>query len=121
MTKPTDDTGWQKPLIITGERPHAELALPTGVEEKPCMACKSWEKDEKKLIQFLLSKGMTTNERGKYIVAVIAKEFPDRKQIEIDVKDFGYCRFGCMPTHMYATCDDWKEIITRGDLASRIR
>jgi hypothetical protein len=122
MAKPTEDTGWQKPLIVTDNgNPRAELVLPTGVEKKPCMTCKSWEKDEQKLIQFLLANGLQANEAGRYIVAVIAKEFPDRKQYEIDVKSFGYCRRECMPAHMNATCEKWQEIVTREDLKGRIR
>lgn len=113
MAKPLTDTGWQQPTIVGGK---AILANPTGTEEKPCFTCKSWEKDERKLIEFLVSRGMKAKPNGCYDMAVIAGDLPDRKQIEIDPKDFGFCRQLCMPTHMMATCECWKQRLFAADM-----
>lgn len=117
MAKPVDEIDWQRPQIVGGQ---AVLSNPTGTEEKPCMTCKSWEKDERKLIEYLVAKGMRAKPNGCYDMAVIAGDLPGRRQMEVNPKDFGYCRSLCMPTHMMATCDNWKPTLFREDMAAKL-
>lgn len=117
MANPADGIDWQAPQIVEGK---GIIAAPTGIEEKPCFTCKSWDKNREKLIQFLVSKGMRPKPNGCYDMAVIAGDLPGRRQMEVDPKDFGFCQNLCMPTHMMATCEHWKPTLSREDLAGKI-
>lgn len=117
----TDDTGWRKPdMIQTPEGNATGIVTPsTGLEERPCFTCRSWEKDARKLTQFLTSKGLQPDFEGYYETPV-ARDFHGRKSLRIHPRDFGFCRRQCMPTHMQATCEDWDTVRTRSELQGKI-
>lgn len=99
-------------------RGNVELAR--GVESKPCMSCRSWEKDERRLIEHLLRRGLKVQEDGTFVTP-IAKDIPGRKSLVIDPKSWGYCRRDSMPTDMLATCENFRPVRTREELLSRVR
>lgn len=115
-----------KPIEITGgdgnSTASGTINLDRAVETRPCMMCRSFEKDNTKLAQHLRARGLTPDAAG-YFHTPIAKDFPGRaeKALKIYLPDYGYCRKECMPVDMQATCERWEQVRTTSELATRIR
>jgi hypothetical protein len=108
MARPIGDTGRQRITPTAGDGEHTAdglVAPVTGLEQKPCMVCRSFEKDEPKLVQFFRAKKMDIGPTGDFTTP-IAKE-AGYKSLQLNVKDFGWCRFLACPTDMLATCEKW--------------
>lgn len=116
-------TCWQKIELVGGDGEQSAaglIELASGTEAKPCMMCRSWEGGEpQKLTQHLLARGLKPNAAGKFETP-IARDFKGRKSLEIDPKDYGYCRRDCIPTDMLATCENWQPTITEADFKRRM-
>ena len=120
MAKPTEDTGWQKAQLVNTAGGMKGLITPsTGTEVQPCFTCKAWEKDNRKLIQYLLARKLGAADAG-YFETPIARDFQGRTSLKIHPRDFGYCRRQCMPTHMNASCPEWKPTLFINDLQAKI-
>jgi len=119
---PIDDTGWKQPTVVqTPDGGAKGVVQPaTGLEIKPCFTCKSWEKDNRKLVQFLVSRGLKSNAEG-YFETPIAKDFAGRRSMRIHPRDYGFCRRHCYPAAMNATCDDWQPTLLANDLALKVK
>lgn len=121
MSKPVDDTGWQKPGVIETPDGVAGAIVPaTGLEQKPCMMCKSFENDQRRLMQHLQAHGLRPDENGFYETP-IAKEVKGRRSLKINPRDMGWCRRNGGVVHMNATCEDFKPTETRNDLALKLQ
>ena len=118
MAKPADEIDWQAPKIVGGK---GVITAPTGIEEKPCFTCKSWDKDTRKLTQFLLTRGLQPDMNGVFETPIVQDFHDGRKSMKVDPKDWGFCRRDTMPTHMMATCEGWKPTVTRADMRGKIR
>jgi hypothetical protein len=119
---PIDDTGWRKPIVTQtpGETPKGVIQMKTGLENKPCFMCKSWEKDTRKLIQHFKAKGLTPDAEGYYTTPIV-QDFDNRKSLRINPREYGYCRRLCMPTGDTCTCPDWQLTQTRSELALKVK
>jgi hypothetical protein len=116
MAEPVSNTGPKKIDVVggDGEASATGLVQPvTGLEQRPCMACTSFEKNDPKLVQYLRARKMTVAEDGTFETP-IAKE-AGYKSMRLNVKDFGWCRQGASPTDQLATCERWN---LRRDMAS---
>lgn len=116
-------TCWQPVLVTGGDGEGAAkgtIEMATGFEERPCMMCRSFEQDNKKLIQHLLARGLKMEADGSFTTP-IANDIPGRKSLRIDPRSYGYCRKETMPVDMLATCESWSPVKTREELLSRIR
>lgn len=117
------DTGWQ-PIVVDGgdgsqnARGHIELAR--GREFRPCMMCKSFEKDENRLVQHLIARGLKPQPDGSFI-SPIAIDVRDRKPMRINPKNSGYCRREGSVVEWNATCEKWQPTVLIADLAKKIR
>lgn len=122
MSRILGDTGWKGIGNVVGgdEYARGDVEVVQGKEKRPCMSCKSWEKDEHRLIEHLLWKGLEPRPDGKFITP-IAKDFPGRRSLVIDPKSWGFCRLETRPTDCLATCPAWQPVKTAAELASRIR
>lgn len=117
---PIDDTGWKKPVMsIQDGLPTGTITTATGLEQKPCFMCKSFEKDNRRLIQHLNARGLVADESGCYETP-IARDINGRRSIKIDPRDFGYCRKNCYVTSMKATCPDFQLVQFREDMIPKI-
>jgi hypothetical protein len=96
------------------------VQIAQGEQPKPCYLCRSFEKDNKKLVQHLLAHGLKPDEEGRFETP-LAKEVQGRRSLKIDPKDYGYCRKSCMPTGMTATCEYWVLTQFREEMARKIR
>jgi len=117
MAKPLDDTGWKAPEIITTPNGAAGVVqMPTDAEATPCFTCKHWHKDNRKLMQYLHAHGLQPDSNGVYELRV--PEMPERKSIQVDPKDWGFCLTLAMPTHMNAgaQCEHWQLRQVREDM-----
>jgi len=115
------DTGWRptKNVNADGTQDKANIDMPKAGEDRPCCMCRSWERDQKRLVEYLYAKGLVPTEDGQFTTP-IAKDIPGRVPMKLDPKSHGWCRRDCIVTDMMATCPDW-ELVTRiEDLASRI-
>jgi hypothetical protein len=118
--EPIEDTGWKLPEIVnTPEGPKGVIIPATGLEANPCMMCRSFEKDVRRLMQHFKSHGLTPDAAG-YYETPIAKEIKGRKSLRIHPRDHGWCRRqGCV-TNMRATCPDFVATATRAEMALKL-
>lgn len=116
-----EDSGWcgTKNVIADGTQVVADIEMPHTAEQRPCYACRSWEKDRKRLIEYLLAQGLVAQPDGKFVTP-IAKDIPGRKSLILDPKSFGWCRRDCRVTEMEATCSDWELVAKVEDMMSRV-
>lgn len=96
------------------------IELATGMEARPCLHCVAFEKDEKKLRNHLLAKGLTADAAGCFETP-IAREFAGRKSLKIDPRSYGFCRAQGIPVDMLATCEQWTPVRTSSEFESRIK
>lgn len=116
-----DDTGWRKPIVTTENGlPTATIVPATGLEKQPCFMCRSFDKDERKLRQYYEAHGLVPNTEGLYETP-ITQDFDNRKSLQVDVKNFGFCRRHDYVTDMRATCGDFQITTSRADLMRKIR
>lgn len=119
-TNPTD-TGWKQPNVVQGPDGGKGVIVPaTGLEHQPCMMCKSFEKNTKRLMQHLQAHGLRPNADGFYETP-IAQEVAGRKSLKINPQDCGWCRNQGGVVHMNATCPEFKPTETREDLAAKLQ
>jgi hypothetical protein len=122
MAKPLDDTGWKAPEIVTTPQGTAGvIQMPSEVEATPCFLCKHWHKDQRKLMQFIRSRGLVPDSNGIYTLPT--PDLPNRKSIQVDPKDWGFCLTLAMPTHMNAgaQCEYWQQRQVREDMRGIIK
>lgn len=123
MSNPSNgDSGWRPMTDVVGNDEFAagKVDMVTGVEKRPCMMCKSWEKDEIKLLRHFATYGLTPDPNG-IITTPIAKDFPGRQSLKIKVKEWGFCRREARPTDDLATCEAWSPTISVEQLRRKIR
>lgn len=116
--KPTGGTIDTKYNEISGAAGVIELA--TGMEQRPCFLCRSFEKDEKKLVNHLLARGLKPDPDGSFVTPIVG-DFKNRTSLRIHPSQYGYCRRHTMPVDMQATCIDWAQVRTASEMESRIK
>jgi hypothetical protein len=117
---PIDDTGWKSPIVTAQDGlPTGTIQTASGLERQPCFLCRSFEKDNRKLIQHFQAHGLTADENGCYETP-IAKEVRGRRSLKIDPRDYGFCRRHGYVTGMNATCPDFKLTESRSELQAKI-
>jgi len=129
MADNPSDTGAKKIEIVGGDGDEYARGLVepvTGMEPHPCMVCRSFEKDDQKLLQLFLSHGFKLRTDGKLDSPTALRDgrvnMPARNLLDvIDPRSFGYCRKQTIPVDQLATCKDWKPTKTASELAGRIR
>lgn len=118
-----EDTGWS-PIIPTsgdGERSAGgKIEMIKGNESRPCMMCTSWEKDDKRLVQHLIARGLKPNPDGTF-TSPIARDMRDKTPMILDPKRNGWCRREGSVTEDLASCEKWQPVRLINDLRSRIR
>lgn len=125
----SDDTGW-KPIHTSGgiiDTRHDEVVGAEGVvemattaEPHPCMLCRAFEKDERRLVNHLIASGLRPEPDGTFETP-IAKDFKGRNSLKIHPASWGFCRKHTHPVDMMATCPDFQVVRTASELASRIK
>lgn len=115
-----EDTGWKKPeLVVTEDGPAGRIVPASGLVSKPCMMCRSFEKDEQRLRQHFKARGLKPDRDGFYETP-IAQEIKGRKSLRMHPRDFGWCRREGSVVHMNATCELFLETNTRSELAAKL-
>lgn len=118
-----DDT-WRPIELVGGDGQQdaaGRVELATGTEQNPCCMCKSWENvDQKRLVEFILSKGLKPNEQGHFETP-IAKDYQGRKSLVLNPEVSGYCRRDGIVTDMLATCENWAPTKTLAEFQNRMR
>lgn len=116
-------TCWQGIKITGGDGDRSasgQIELAHGLEERPCLSCRSFEKDTPRLIRHLLRHKLTPDENGIFTTP-IAKDFPGRVSMRIDPRSSGFCRRDAIVVDMLATCPEYKSVRTVSEFESRIR
>jgi hypothetical protein len=110
---PNDDTGWkpiQTELVDTktqGDEYAKGLVEPaTGLEKRPCMACRSFEPPSNKVVEHFIAHGLKIKPNFN-VDSPITKDFKGRKNMSMDIRDMGFCRLWVMPVDIVATCERW--------------
>lgn len=85
------------------------------------MMCAKWERVElNRVVQHFTARGLKVRPDGCFVTP-IAKDFPGRKSMVLDPRDFGFCRRDLLPTDMQSTCADWTPTTKLVDLQRRMR
>lgn len=85
--------------------------MQTGMEERPCMCCRSFLKDQKRLIEHLISCGLEAQPDGTFM-SPIRKDFVDEQGLRranqrLAPWKFGFCQQECRVVEDQATCEKW--------------
>lgn len=94
--------------------------MATGKEDNPCLLCRSFEKSDRRLVEYFKSRGLTPLPDGSYETPV-AKDFPGRKSLRIHPANFGWCRRDAIAVDMMATCAAFTQVRTASEMESRIK
>lgn len=115
--------GWQGMTSVTGGDTRASgLVEPvTGLQQRPCLACASWEQDMTRLRKHILSKRNVEILPDGTVRSRIDRDLPGRQSKTFNLRDFGWCRFSLMPTDNQATCEHWTPTRSVSDLMRKIR
>jgi len=106
-----------RPLVdVTGDDKQARgmVAPVYGREGHPCFMCRSFEKpDLGKMIQHMVARGGKLLPNGR-IRANRPRE-ASGTPIELDPREFGFCRRDTIAVQLEATCENWQQKQTRRD------
>jgi hypothetical protein len=117
-----ENDGWKPITPITGDGDRSASGKVETVmahETRPCCMCRSWEKDEHRLIEHFIAHGLKIKDDGTFITP-IALDFPGRKSLVLNPKKMGFCRLETRPTDDLATCERWSPVTRVSDLSRRI-
>lgn len=92
----------------------------TGLEQQPCLMCRSWEKNDKRLRQHIASKKNIEVLPDGTFRHTADKDMPGRKSKTYNLRDFGFCRFHGMPTQQLHSCESWTPTRTVSDLLKKL-
>lgn len=118
-----DEEPWRPIQLVGGDGTTdaaGRVELATGFEQRPCLMCRSFVKDDARLREYLLANKLRPMPDGTFETP-IAQDIPGRKSLTIDPKSWGYCNRNTMPVDMLATCPDWVQVRTSSEMGSRIR
>lgn len=103
-------TCWQSIRIVGGDGDQTAtglIDLATGKETQPCLMCRKWENvATARVVEYFLARGLEAQPDGKFKTPIV-KDYPGRKSLVLDPKNFGFCRRDLIPTDAQATCDGW--------------
>lgn len=119
----TNSTCWQRPRIVSGDGDReagGKIDLATGLEQRPCCVCRSFEKDSSRLQRHIIAKGLIVDGDGNFETP-IAKDFKGRRSLKLNLHNFGWCRRNAEVVDALATCPAWKPVRTSSELESRIK
>jgi len=118
-----NDTGWQPIKIVGGDGDRTaggQVEMVKGNEIRPCVMCRSWERDERKLIEHLMSRKLELMPDGTF-KSPIRKDYKGtHANLTIDPKKFGFCRYETSVTEDIASCEKWTPVRTAAELADRL-
>ena len=95
------------------------VQIAQGTEPEPCYLCRSFEKDNRKLIQHFVAHGLKPDENGLFETP-LAQEVKGRRSLKIDPNDYGYCRKNCYTTAMTSHCPSWRLTKFREEMMRKI-
>lgn len=104
------DTGWKPIIANSGDgdvNAGGRIALDKGNEQRPCYTCKSFDPPNKRVVEHVLSKGITISPEG-VLDTKINKDFKGRRPPPLNIKDLGFCRRDGIVTDLLATCPAWR-------------
>lgn len=117
-------TCWQRIHIVGGdgnEVARGAIEMATGQEAHPCVMCRKWERvDVKRVIEHFLAKGLEARPDGMFVTPIV-KDYPGRKSLVLDPRNFGFCRRDMMPVEALATCGQWVPTKRLSELQDRLR
>lgn len=94
------------PLVGDGDREIGGVVAPTlKLEQRPCVNCRAFEKEPERLERHFRAHGLTID--NGIVTTPIAKNFPGRKSMKIDLAIMGWCRLEVMPVDEQASCQRW--------------
>ena len=109
-------TGGDGTSLATGQ-----IQMATGVEVRPCMACRSFEAVEtKRMVQHLMAQKLEVQPDGKFKTP-IAKDIPGRVSLALDPRDYGFCKRDTTVVDLQATCENWRPTKLLVDLQNKLR
>lgn len=118
-----DDTGW-KPINIKGgdgdRNAKGNIEMISAAETRPCVMCRSWERQENKVIEYFIAHKLEAQPDGTF-KSPIRKDFKNtRANLSLDPKKFGWCRYDAICTEDLSTCEKWTPVRTASELSDRI-
>ena len=76
--------------------------------------------DATRLKRHIIAKGLEVDPDGNFTTP-IARDYPGRRSLKLNVHNFGWCRLRCEVVDLMATCPSFELVRTASELESRIR
>ncbi len=116
-------TCWQAIKIVGGDGDESAaglIELATGKETQPCLMCRKWENVEtKRVVEYFIQRGLEALPNGCFKTPIV-KDYPGRKSLVLDPKNYGFCRRDLIPTDAQATCEGWVPTKRLSDFQDRM-
>jgi hypothetical protein len=117
-------TCWQSIKLAGGDGDRTatgDIEMATGLETRPCATCRHWDGvDKQRIVRHFMSRGLEPQSDGTFKTP-IAKDFPGRRSLVLDPRNFGYCRKDTICTDALATCEKWQPTQNLADFQRRMR
>lgn len=117
-------TCWQQIRIVGGDgdqAAHGQIDMATGVETRPCVMCRRWDNvGPKRVAEHLMARGLEAASDGTFVTP-IAKDFPGRKSLRLDPRNFGFCKRDMILTDSMSSCPAWAPTRTEAEFKQRMR
>jgi hypothetical protein len=111
--------GFIKNIVGDGTNAAAgKVAMQKALEQRPCYLCRSWEKDERRLVRHIRSAKLTLMPDGSFESP--AQKDRDGKPMKLHVDRCGYCKRDGIVTEDEATCLQWTQVSRREDMRARL-
>lgn len=108
--KPINDTGWKPFENVQSDGAggaSARVQPVTGLEQRPCILCRSWEKNDRKLRKHIASKKDIEVLPDGTFRHLADQDIKGRESHTYNVRDFGFCRLHGQPAQQLHSCSNW--------------
>lgn len=98
---------------------HALVEPITGLQQRPCNMCRSWEKNDARIRELVKSRKFLTVDPDGTLRHKIDRDVPGRNTQTVNLNDFGYCRFHGQLAQQLHSCEAWTPTVSLSDFARK--
>jgi len=116
-------TCWQRIKIVGGDGEQSAsglVELAKGTEVRPCLMCRKFDVVTRdRMVEHFLANGLEAQPNGTFTTPIV-KDYPGRKSLVLDPRNFGFCRRDTIAVDQQATCANWTPTKRLGELQDRM-